>query len=379
MEPFDDANGQPGLGNEQSPTKVSIDATEGRFGTCVAYGPSAGIGLPIKVAEQRPLVMVHPCAHAHYHASHALVADGGHPFLQFIVDFGDHSPDAWGVNASVAGTATHVRLVDSTAGHKVYRQADLATPHWQVHAVGEALETLGALPPVDILYVDWLSWMNPEGYGEPLVFLEAMRVYAHKIRDGGLVVLDHKHHHLNGGPVDWFTFPESPTFEVLPGIEMVNEGTVEWLGPDLYGECQSHSASVFSVHHTAPTASEASASAAHENGGGAVSVGQATPFDWDKAMRAWFEVNVPELRFGVDGPHVHPSPNSLASAESIPSLAHHHLHPNALTVEQWMDLWMMVNDEHEGDPELPLIPAEAVEPEPFSPRFRNWFRTDPLA
>ena len=50
-----------------------------------------------------------------------------------------------------------------------------------------------------------------------------------------------------------------------------------------------------------------------------------------------------------------------------------------MKVELWMDLWMMVNDEHEGDPELLPIPAEVVETEPFSPKFMNWFSTDPLA
>jgi len=375
MEPSDKANGQPVPSDAESSAEPSKDAIEGRFGTCVAYGPSAGIGLPIRVAEHRPLVMVHPCAHAHYHASHALVADAGHPFLQFIVDFGDHSPDAWGVNASVAGTATHVRLLDSTDGHKVYRHAGLATPHWQVHAVGEALETLLSLPPVDILYVDWLSWMNPEGYGEPLVFLEAMKVYAHKIRDGGLVVLDHKHHHLNGGPVDWFTFPEASRFEVLPGIEMTNEGPVEWLGPDLYGKTQSHAASVFSVHHVASARSEAPSSAVKVSEAGAAPAHDAAPFDWDKAMKAWFEMNVPELRSGVSGACIHLSSSSDEFDGSAHTGTHHSMHPEALTVEQWMDLWMMVNDEHEGDPELPPIPVEVTESEPLSPRFMNWFRT----
>ena len=96
-------------------------------------------------------------------------------------------------------------------------------------------------------------------------------------------------------------------------------------------------------------------------------------------MRAWFEVNVPELRFGVNGPHVHSSPNHDDLTSTSLSLAHHHLHLDAMTVEQWMDLWMMVNDEHEGDPDLPPIPAIAIEAEPFSPRFMNWFRSDPLA
>ncbi|MBR69291.1 MAG: hypothetical protein CMA86_07290, partial [Euryarchaeota archaeon] len=88
-----------------------------RWGNCIAYGPPATFGLPVEVPAHRPLVIAHPAAAMHYHASFGLVADGGHPFIHVMVDKGDHAPDAWDVNASEAGMATWQRIADTTQGH----------------------------------------------------------------------------------------------------------------------------------------------------------------------------------------------------------------------------------------------------------------------
>ena len=103
------------------------------FGGCVAYGPPFGIGLPIEPPEGRPLVIVHPAAAMHHHASFGLVSDAGHPFIHVVVDYGEYTPDAWGINANEAGMATWQRISDTSQGHAVYRKAALSTPHWQVH------------------------------------------------------------------------------------------------------------------------------------------------------------------------------------------------------------------------------------------------------
>ena len=75
-----------------------------RWGGCVAYGPPVGFGLPIEVPE-RPLVVAHPAAAMHHHASFGLVSDAGHPFIHVMVDRGDYSPTGWGINANEAGMA----------------------------------------------------------------------------------------------------------------------------------------------------------------------------------------------------------------------------------------------------------------------------------
>ena len=80
------------------------------------------------------MVIAHPAAAMHHHASFGLVADGGHPFIHVMVDIGDHAPDAWDVNASEAGMATWQRIADTTQGHKGLQESEsrygsLAAPH----------------------------------------------------------------------------------------------------------------------------------------------------------------------------------------------------------------------------------------------------------
>ncbi|MGY8729071.1 MAG: hypothetical protein ACKVKS_07615, partial [Candidatus Poseidoniales archaeon] len=47
------------------------------FGTCVTYGNGSdmGIGLPIEIDENRPVVIAHPAAGNHYSASMSLFED----------------------------------------------------------------------------------------------------------------------------------------------------------------------------------------------------------------------------------------------------------------------------------------------------------------
>mgnify|MGYP004229082311 CR=1 FL=1 len=76
------------------------------WGGCIAYGPPFAFGLPVDVPQDRPMVIAHPAAAAHHHASFGLVADGGHPFIHVLAEHGEFTPDGWGINANVAGMAT---------------------------------------------------------------------------------------------------------------------------------------------------------------------------------------------------------------------------------------------------------------------------------
>ena len=166
------------------------------FGTCVTYGEAngMGIGLPIEIDEDSPLVVAHPAAGSHYHASMSLFEDAGHPFLQVLVDEGMlYVPDQWPYHADVANHAIYQRLHDSSEGWPVFRKTSLATPHWQLHVMREAYDFLTNSPPIDVLYVDWLSWLDRFVENRENAFPEMMAHFAHKIRDGGLVVFDHKH------------------------------------------------------------------------------------------------------------------------------------------------------------------------------------------
>ena len=83
----------------------------------------------------------------------------------------------------------------------------LATPHWQLHVMREAYDFLTNSPPIDVLYVDWLSWLDRFVENRENAFPEMMAHFAHKIRDGGLVVFDHKHRPTDEYGVCWYNHP----------------------------------------------------------------------------------------------------------------------------------------------------------------------------
>ena len=56
---------------------------------------------------------------------------------------------------------------------------------------------------------------------------------------------------------------------------LVNKGPVEWMSPDFYGNMQTHSASVFQVHHGVE--------------------GPLAEKHWEDAMQPWFWTTVPEV------------------------------------------------------------------------------------
>ena len=286
------------------------------FGNCLFYGPPMEFGLPIEVDPNRPLVMAHPAAAMHYHASFGLLEDTKHPFIQFMVDLGDYAPDSWAVNANEAGMATFQRLPDTAHGHQVYRKASMKTPHWQVHAGGrEAYETLTSMPPVDILYVDWLSWLPVEGADVEGDFRQRMSSIVHQIRDGGLVLLDHKHKSMDEGDHPWFRYPEDGVFPITDHSSLENMGLVEWLAPNLHGDYESHMASAFLVHHNPE--------------------GNLASTDWDKVMKPWFWGTVSEMSL---------QPGQIQ--ELVDATAEAPIHLDAITLDDWMETWIRVMDQH---------------------------------
>lgn len=291
------------------------------FGGCVAYGPPFGTGLPIQPPENRPLVMAHPAAGMHHHASFGLISDGGHPFIHVMVDRGDFSPTGWGVNANESGMATWQRIPDTTQGYTVCRKASLSTPHWQVHITGEAYETLTNLPPLDVLYVDWLEWMEPHASEPSRAFDNAISTFVHKVREGGLVVLDHKHKAMIAANHPWYDNLNDAFVHLSGGSLLANKGVVEWISPNLYGDHQSHMATVYEVHHGIE--------------------GSLALKDWEQAMHAWTWTVMPEV-----------SMSSVAVQAMLDSDTVPRIHPKAMTQQQWMNAWLKHQDEHESGPFL---------------------------
>ena len=318
-----------------------------RFGGCIAYGPPFGFGLPIDVPEGRPLVMAHPAAAMHHHASFGLVSDAGHPFIHVMVDHGEYAPDGWSINASEAGMAPWQRIPDTTKGHKTYRKAALSVPHWQVHVPGEAFSTLSTLPPVDILYLDWLAWLDPHGLKPNTNFDNIIAAYVHKIREGGLVVLDHKHIDMSEGNHPWFCNVHDEFVHLDNGSLLANKGVVEWMSPDLYGDYQSHMATVFHVHHGIE--------------------GPLSNKDWEGALQPWYWMTIPEV-----------SMSPTAVKKMLIDKAEPATHPDAPTQEEWMQDWLRYHDEHEPGPMVlgPTPPSHAW-PSGAYPNFLKWLLKHP--
>ena len=318
-----------------------------RWGGCIAYGPPIEFGLPIDVPEDRPMVIAHPAAAMHHHASFGLVADAGKPFIHVMVDRGGYAPDAWGVNANVAGMATWQRITDTTQGHPVYRMAGRKVPHWQVHVSGEAYATLTSLPPLDILYVDWLAWLEPHAPSPCRRFDNAVSAFVHKVREGGLVVLDHKHIDLNEGELGWYSHVSAPFVHLPNGSLLANKGVVEWMSPDLYGDYHTHMATVYEVHHGIE--------------------GPLAEKDWAEAMHAWTWMVMPEVSM---------SPTALkALLENQPTPP---VHPHAPTQDQWMSDWLRQQEEHESGPAFlgPTPPLHAWPPGAYADYLR-WLLDHP--
>ena len=303
------------------------------FGGCVAYGPPFGIGLPVDPPEGRPLVIVHPAAAAHHHASFGLVSDAGHPFIHVVVDYGEYTPDGWGINANEAGMATWQRISDTSQGYPVYRKAALSTPHWQVHIQHEAFSTLTASPPVDVLYVDWLEWLDPHSTGDDRTFPHLISAYVHKIREGGLVVLDLKH-----SPTSWRVSTHGLPRAVKPCFTWT---TVRcWSTKVPSSGCLPTSTAT--CKRTAPACFRS------------ITVWQVplAQKHWDDAMQPWFWTTVPEVSMSPA------QVNALLAQQAKPPV-----HPDAPTQEQWMRDWMRYHDEHESGPMF-LGPTPPAQPWP---------------
>lgn len=317
------------------------------LGNAFLHGESFSVGLPIEMESDRPLVMAHPAAGAHYYASFGLLADGGHPFIQVMADFGEATPDTWGYYAQEAGMATYQRLPDSAHGHKVYRKVGLATPHWQVHIQGDAYSHLKHLPPVDVLYVDWLEWLENHAQGTPPNrFANLVSAYVHHIREGGLVVLDHKH--LFGPPAlhPWFNCMHEAVVELTNGSRLESLGTLEWLAPNLNGEFNEHTATVFKVVHA-------------DAGLGEV--------DWDEAILPWLMLTTPEASLTSD------DVSALLASNAPPPV-----HADAETMDQWMEEWMRYKELPENTfCSLGPMPAAHPWPQGAYARFLRWLLDHP--
>jgi hypothetical protein len=282
-----------------------------RFGTCIAHGPPMEIGLPFTVPKGRPLMMAHPAAGNHYAASFSLIEDAGHPFVHFMVDFGAYFPTFW--HTSTTEASDYHRIADTVDGYATFRKATLSTPHWQVHACGDANQILSQTPPVDILYLDWLEWIQCQNGGAKS-FISMMSAMAHTVLNNGLVIIDHKHINLQQSGCTWFDFPSESNFSVSETTSLTHQGMIEWLGCNSFGEYTTYSASVFSVHHQDDT-------------------NQSKGVKGDDDIQTWFWKTMPEMRM--------PKQQLKQLLNQHPP---EHLHPDGYSYEEWLEtMWVKMS------------------------------------
>tara|TARA_B100000459_G_scaffold146109_1_gene111635 strand:- start:92 stop:1639 length:1548 start_codon:yes stop_codon:yes gene_type:complete len=319
------------------------------FGFCIAYGKDKdmGIGLPIEVDENRPLVVAHPAAANHYHASMSLFEDAGHPFVHALVDFGQFCPDEWPYHANVANHANYQRLHDTSTGDPVFRKVFIDIPHWQIHHGGDAFEYLMNAPPVDVLYVDWFSWIDRFIINDDVAFADMMAQYASKIRDGGLVIVDHKHREMGEGGCRWFNHPGG-FFALDSNTQMEEVCDIEWLGGNANDEVQTYAATVFKVHHSAN--------------------GPLGHHDWFEAIKPWFWNTAPEMGL---------SPSQVQ--HMLDEEVEESVHPNAITWENWHDTWSTVymDDREEGMTFKTPVPPRFAWPYEAYSSYLQWLVNHP--
>ena len=319
------------------------------FGNCVTYGEAndMGIGLPIEIDENRPLVIAHPAAGNYHHASMSLFEDAEHPFVHLLVDYWQYCPDNWPYHADEAHHAIYQRLCNTSEGAPVFRKTSITVPHWQIHVIGEAYEYLSKSAPIDILYVDWMTWLEKFIVNSATALPDMMTHYANKIRDGGLVILDHKHKFMGEDGCRWYNHPGG-TFPIGEHAMMEEVCTIEWMGWDFSGDVQTYSATVFKIHHS--------------------SKGPLGNTDWNEAIKPWFWKSIPEMALNEQ------QVQKLIEADHSETI-----HPHATTWENWHDTWMTV---HEGGSAYSTVyqtpvPAQKAWPKASYMEYLQWLVEHP--
>ncbi len=310
------------------------------FGNCVNYGTEFGLGLPIEVDLNRPLVFCHPAAGRYYNSSLSLFEDTNHPFMQILVDYGDYYPSTYPFAVDAANFSKFHRLPDSSDGAAVFRKASLGNPHWQMHVIGEAFEYLINSPPVDILYIDWFSWLDRFIESPDSSFCDMISHYVHKIRDGGLIIIDNKHENIK----QWFNFPKQRT-KVTEDSEIEFQCTIEWLGSDFNDEIKTFSANVVKVFHN--------------------SEGKLGDKNWFEEIKQWFWKSIPEMAL-----------TSSQIKTMIDNKQKESIHHLAVTWDDWHQTWRDVYIDLE-QPYLEPIPPIKAWPRDSYLDYLRWLKNNP--
>lgn len=218
-----------------------------RCGTFIHSSDELNVGIDFTLDKSRPLVIAHPAAGNHYHASMSFIQEFDHPFIQLVIDLYPYFPDIWPGTVTTAGNfMKYQRINDTVDGYPVFRVCDNKQPHWQVQVTSDADEYLNSIPLVDILYLDWIDWVKI-GNGDGEKPIQSILAHVAKfVRKGGLIILDHKHELMR-----MFCKNEIGTESLVVNQSLDSvlnySGELEWLGENSISELTAYSASMYVV------------------------------------------------------------------------------------------------------------------------------------
>ena len=184
-------------------------------------------GIPYTPKGGRPTVIYHPAAGGHWIASWQIAASLGTPFVLVANDIYPHTPDDGLQGVVDAEGNCPFQKVGYTDYHgsKLYHNVSLDVAHWLEMNQGDGGQKLASMPLVDILYVDWLDdWLPTPVAGLDVDFSDYAKAFAHKVRDGGLILLDLKHSDVDF-ELSWFDIPPD-SFEVHSGVTLEHLGFI---------------------------------------------------------------------------------------------------------------------------------------------------------
>ena len=220
------------------------------IGNCIKYNGETKIGIEFEYDQTRPLIVAHPAAARHYEASMSLFEDFEHPFVQIVIDKFPAYPDCWpDIITETVSSQTYQRLNDTVSGYPVFRRTVNSNPHWQIQVNCDATQYLDECPLIDIMYVDWFDWIDKGKGSDYQKMLNLFTVLTKKIRDGGLLIIDNKHHFPFDKLLQKHTIDKSKIN--LGGATIQYTGFIEWLGTNAYSNCNVFSAMVFEVANSA--------------------------------------------------------------------------------------------------------------------------------
>lgn len=218
-----------------------------RCGTFIHSSDELNVGIDFTLDKSRPLVIAHPAAGNHYHASMSFIQEFDHPFIQLVIDLYPYFPDTWPGTVTTSGNfMKYQRINDTIDGYPVFRVCDNKQPHWQVQVTSDAEAYLNSIPLVDILYLDWIDWIKlGEGNGEKQI-QSILNHVAKFVRKGGLIILDHKHDLRRMFCLNEIG-NESLAVNQSLGSVLNYSGELEWLGENSISELTAYSASMYVV------------------------------------------------------------------------------------------------------------------------------------